>query len=106
MVGCVACIVFCEYEKSLFIQCLFFLGFTLAVFIFALAVSATTERMKKGRENLLAEVIALCNIPPKEYGAVYHSGKSHIIKNDSGRFLKKGQTLQISRQELEDDIDV
>ncbi len=106
MMGCAACIVFCEYEKSLFSQCLFFLIFSLLVFIFAFTVTTVAERMKNINVNKLAEVIALCDIPFKEYGAVYHSGKSHIIKNDSGRFIKKGETLQISRQDLEEDIDV
>ena len=101
MSGCVASIVFSEFEKSLFYQCVFFLAFSFFAVIFTFAVESV-GRIKKPIGDRFAEVIVLCDIPKQEYGAVCHFGKSHIIKNSSGRFIKKGETLQIPWQELED----
>lgn len=100
MIGCVACIVFSEYEKSLFVQCVFFLGVSCAVFSVLTFLAFLQKRTKDKNSDKLVDVITLCDIPNKEYGYVYHSGKSYTLKNDSGDNLKKGDVLQVSWQAL------
>lgn len=93
------CSAFSDYMGSVFIQCVFFAALSLLIYA-AAELSGYIMRKKKGRNAEYASVIALCDIPDKGFGAVYCMGKSHVIKNRYGKFIKKGEALQIGLREL------
>ena len=95
MLSCVATIFLCEYEKSLFLSCLFFIVFSFFVHLIILFLPFFGKKEAKA-----VEVITLCDIPTKEYGYVYFFGKRYRIKNNSEKTIKKGVVLQIERQEM------
>lgn len=94
------CILISEFIYDVFIQCIFFISLSAIIYCTFSAALFFWNKIKKLRKNSI-EIIALCDIPNNSYGAVYHSGKSQIIKNDYGKIIKKGEALRIDPQDLE-----
>lgn len=98
MAGCFATVIFSEYQKSLFAHCVFFMAFSFAFHLLMLAFLFIKKKNKNEKEYV--DVITLCDIPKKEYGNVYFDGNRYRIKNESEKSLKKGDVLQVKRQDL------
>ena len=101
LAGCVATMIFCEFQKSLFFQCVFCIFTAFFVYLSVAIFEIANTRRRGGNKNSFADVIVLCDIPNKEYGFVYRRGKRHTLRNDSGKMLSKGDVVQIAEKELE-----
>ena len=53
------------------------------------------------RKDVICDTICLDDIKEASYGRVYCMGKTYIIKNDSGKILKKGEVARFERSYLE-----
>ncbi|MBE6623160.1 MAG: hypothetical protein E7621_03125 [Ruminococcaceae bacterium] len=101
--------VFLSICMSAFVVC--FLSFFLTdiftesvLFIIASAffycTSYIVSLFQKKRE-VVFDTISLDDINEASYGRVYCNGKTYVIKNDSGKFIKKGEVVKLEKNRLE-----
>lgn len=89
---------FCSFLfRDIFRESLFFIIVSVFFYSASVVLSALCVHGRKG----YCDVIALNDIDECSCGRVYCCNKGYIIKNNSGRKIKKGEVLRIERQHLE-----
>ncbi len=69
-----------------------------SAFFYCTSYVLSLFRMKR---EVVFDTISLDDIKEASYGRVYCNGKTYVIKNDSGKFIKKGEVVKFEKSCLE-----
>ena len=84
------------YLSDIFTESVLFI--IASAFFYCTSYVLSLFRMKR---KVFFETISLDDIEEASYGRVYCNGKTYVIKNDSGKFIKKGEVVKFEKAALE-----
>ena len=87
---------FSFYLSDIFAESVLFI--IASAFFYCTSLIISSLRIKKGD---MCDTICLDDMNEASYGRVYCKGKTYVIKNNSGKFIKKGEVVKFEKSYLE-----
>lgn len=106
LVSFFATVVFSEFQKDVFYQCVFCLCAAGAGYVFSFGSKFFRSVDRQSSKSRPIQTVVLSNIEKNGIGYVYKNGNRYIIKNPYDRKFRKGELMELTPRELSGDENV